>query len=136
MLELLFSCVVAVSSSAAMYLNKPISRAKDIVLQKPIDVTENPSNLKEFLDVPKNYSISRQYHYESALIKLLLNLTTIISVVVIISTIYLIMSSTAEEAKAGLDYSYSKYLVTAAVFNILFTLACHFLAKNIDDKLE
>ncbi|QHI36462.1 hypothetical protein IMCC3317_18250 [Kordia antarctica] len=134
MFELLFSCVIAVSSSTAMYLIKPISRSKEIVLNKAIDTSNNPVNFKEFLDVPKNYSISRQYHYETAFINLLLKLTTIISIFVICSTIYLILTSTPEEAKADLNYSYSKYIITAAVFNILFTLGCHFLARNIDDK--
>lgn len=136
MLELLFSCVVAVSSSTTMYLNKPISRAKDIVLQKQIDVSDNPINLKGFLDVPKNYSISRQYHYETAFIKFLLNLTTFISVIVIISTLYLVLSSTPEEEKVDADYVYAKFLIAAAVLNILFTLGCYFLARNIDDKVE
>lgn len=133
MIDLIVTSAGALYSSTNLLAKKSVRNAKSIVLDKEIDISNCPANLRTLLEIPKNYKVLRQFHYEVLAIKAFFIFCMLCSIYVLLGALIIIFNIDLKSSISNLPEFINRGVYVAFVLSLIFSFACTFLAGNLSE---
>lgn len=129
---LIISSLGVIGSTMFLLFKKSVRNAREIVLEKKIDISFVPSNsVKDLVNISTNRFALRQLYYEVLVIRIFLWGCVLLSCVVLIGAIVLIFGLNLKSPNPDIPIYIRQFIYFSLVLTLVFAFACSFFAGGL-----